>query len=453
MSAALHLVPPATASEDIVLPAHSARREIWIGAALAGALVAMMGIWTISTSLDAAVVSRGVLRVAGSRQVVQAPSDGPISAIRVHDGEKVKAGQSLIEFAPAEAIAKERAIAVRKFGLEAEIARLNAELRGASVIAPPASFVGLTEQDRVLADEAMATEQIQFRARRSVERAEIAAMHDRADQAGYQISGNRQRLESTLAQGAYNREELAAYETLYAKGLAAKPRVLALRRSAAAIDGEAGSTRAEIARLRSEASEARVRSTQLLSDRMAQTADRLRAAQGELAGLLPQWQAARAQLRRTVIRAPFAATVTALQVHMNDAVAMAGMRLLELVPDSGATTVEARVGAADVADLAPGATARVRLTGHEGSRIAPIAGTIQRISADSVEDPETRQSFYTVSIAIAPGELAKMRASLPPATIRSGMPVEVVVATRKRSPLEFLTGPLFERMSRAFTQR
>ena len=448
------LRPVARTPEPARRPSHDPLREIAIGGSLAALLVIGFVGWAAVTRLDAAVISPGTIRVPDGRLVAQTPVTGTVSTVRVHNGDRVAAGQVLIEFTTGDAVAQERSLAARVFGLQAEIARVDAEFRGTGRVDANAAFGAVAPADREIATQALAMEQAQLDAQRALEASERAVMRDRGAQVVHQIAGTQQRLSSTQRQGSLNGEELRTYEDLYARGFATKPRVLALRRAAAAFDGDAGATVAEIARLRAQGSEARLQLMQLKSERATQNAERSRAVHTELATVLPQWQAARDQLRQTIIRAGVAGTVTAMQSVTPGAVFSAGARLLEIVPSDRGVVVEAKVSLADANDLRVGQLAQVRLSALRGRLLPTLQGKVTRVSADSVEDERTGQAFYTATITVAAAEVARVaRLGEVEGGLRVGTPVEVVVPTKRRSALDFLVGPLTARMSGSFAQR
>jgi HlyD family secretion protein len=445
---------PLASSPVAVRPLHDPRREILIGGVLAALLFVGIGGWTYATRLDAAVIGPGVVRTSGGRQLIQTPAGGIVSAVRITNGSVVRKGQILIQFTTAQADAEERALAIRMFGLQAEIARITAELTGQSRVAAPATFAQLDGADRTVAEQALMLEQAQLDAQHALEATERSVLRDRMAQIGHQIAGNRQRLISTQGQDALTREELNTYEQLLKSGLTTKPRVLALRRSVAAASGEAGATSAEMARLREQGGEAQLQFVQARNERAAQNAERMRAAQTELQTVLPQWQAARDQLKRTVILAPFDGTVTALRTQAEGAIVAPGAQLLELVPTHGNLVVEARISLAEASELRAGQSAEVRLSALRGRLLKPLHGIIESISADSVEDDKTGLSYYTATVRISREEVARaIKMGEVDGGIRAGTPVEVVVATKPRSVLDFLISPLASRMAGTFAQR
>ena len=430
------------------------RKEILAGGALAALIVLGFGGWAAASRLDAAVVGQGVVRVADARQVLQAPAGGVVSRVLVANGARVRAGQVLVEFTTTEAAAQERSLAARVFGLQAEVARLQADLRGAREVPEPREFVGLAGPERELALEALASERAQFAAQRALDASEAAVLRQRGAQIRHQIGGYRQRLDSANRQVALNRQELDAYQQLLDRGLATRPRVLALQRSAAGLEGEAGATIAEMSRLNTQIGETVLQASQMRNDRATRSAERLHQALNDLQATLPQWHAARAQLQRMVVRAPFDGTVSAAQMPFAGAVTQPGTRLMEIVPQRGSFSIEMRVPLAEAGELRRGMAAQVRLSGAAGHMLPALHGTVERVSEDSVEDDRTGAAFYTASVAVSRDEMARAaRLTGAAGGVRPGAPVEVMVPTRARTALDFLLEPLFARTGTMFTQR
>jgi HlyD family secretion protein len=431
---------------------HDPRREIRLGVGVIGVFfVGFLG-WSSFARLDAAVHSSGVVRVAGNRQSVQSATAGVVSAIRVREGAHVRTGDILIEFATTETMAQERALAARVFGLQAEIARINAEQVGAATVQAPADWNGLDRNDTAAAHEALAREQVNLATERTLLASQRAVLNQRIVQTADQIGGYAERQTANTRQNALNNEELATTSMLLQKGYATKARVLALQRSGASIAGDIGSTNAEMSRLRSSIGETRLQSIQLIDARREQNTDRLRTAQTDLETALPQWRAAREQLERTRLRAPVSGTVMGLAVNTVGGVAPAGQRLADIVPDAGALVVESQVALTDANDLHAGQRVQVRIDGMQGRSLAPLPGTVSRISPDSFTDEKSGRAYYTATVTVSPAALRRASHEAGVGAIRPGTPVEVVVPLRARTALQYWLQPLTQRMSGALSE-
>lgn len=430
---------------------HDPRTEIRIGGAIIGLFLFGFIGWSAMVRLDAAVHSPGVVRVAGNRQAVQSLAGGVVSTIHVREGDRVKAGQLLVEFATMDALAQERSLANRVFGLQAEIARINTERAGGDRVSAPPEWAAFTAEDRRDADRALASEQTNLNAERTLLASERAVLQQRIVQTGNQIEGYRQRQASNTRQRAFNEDELGSVERLYAQGYATKTRVLSLRKSGAAIEGEMGANTAEVARLSASAGETRMQMMQLSDQRRQENSDRLRTAETELQTVLPQWKAAKDQLELTRVRAPVSGMVIGLTANTVGGVAQAGQKLMEIVPTEGALVIEAQVALADANALRPGQKADVRLVAMREHNVPLLHGTISRVSADSLTDDRTGRSFYTATVSIPRAELdhVSQEAGVD-GTVKPGTPVDVTVPLKRRTALQYLIGPLTDRFAGSF---
>jgi len=77
-----------------------------------------------------------------------------------------------------------------------------------------------------------------------------------------------------------------------------------------------------------------------------------------------------------------------------------------------------------------------------------IFGSVSGVSANSVPDRNTGQSFYRVTLSIPPAELAKLEQG----EVIPGMPVEAFLQTGERTVLSYLLRPLTDHLTRAFRE-
>jgi HlyD family secretion protein len=432
---------------------HDPRTEMRIGGAIVGVFLFGFVGWSAIAHLDAAVHAPGSVRVSGNRQAVQSLAGGIVSRLDVREGDRVKAGQILVEFATTEALAQERSLARRAIGLQAEIARIRAEQTGAARIAPPAEWASLDGDERAEATRALAAEETNLAAARALRASERAVLRQRIAQTADQIGGYGERQRSNHRQGELNTQELDSVQQLYRQGYATRTRVLGLQRSAATIDGDIGATQAEIARLRTAAGETRFQMMQLDDQRAHDDSDRLRAAETELGQVLPQWKAAREQVERSLARAPVAGTVLGLVANTVGGVAQPGQKLMEIVPSSGALEVEAQVTLGDANELSAGQKADVRIMGLHGRNLPPLHGTVSRVSADSLTDEKTGRAYFTATVRVPRAELDRIGQEAGIAAVKPGTPVDVAIPLGSRTALQYWIGPLAQRLRPALSER
>jgi HlyD family secretion protein len=425
------------------------RRDILLGGAVAAAFFVGLCGWAAFARMDAATYAQGVVAVSGHRQTVQSRDGGVISALHVKEGQSVRAGDVLVEFAPNEALAEERALTERVIDLQAELARLYAEQGGQASFAAPAEFAGLGARDKALADAAMLSQQRAMSAEIGARSARHAVEQQRLAETSQQIAGYQRQLDANHHQHELNAQELAGMKELAAKGYAPQTRVRSLEGAAASLDGDAGAQTAEIARLKDVAGETRLTGVQADQEQAQQTADEIRRAESDLQQVTPQWRAAREQLRRTQVTAPVSGAVVGLDVNTVGGVVTPGQRLLDIVPDKAALVIEAQVAPRDADDLRIGQQTQVRLEAAGARNLPILHGTLTRISADSIVDAHTGRAYFTADVTVPRSDLAQLSRE-GEASLKPGMPADVVVPLRKRSALQFWLEPLSQRLWRSF---
>src|SRR3982750_2877404 len=124
------------------------KREIATGAAIAIFFFVILLGAAAFIPLNAGVHAEGAIAVLGNRQTVQHKEGGIVTAIRIREGDHVRAGQVLIELATPELRAEERSLTSDYLSLLAERARLLAERAGQRDFATPPEFASLPAADR-----------------------------------------------------------------------------------------------------------------------------------------------------------------------------------------------------------------------------------------------------------------------------------------------------------------
>lgn len=421
------------------------KRELRIGAAIAGAFfVGFLG-WAAFTPLDAGAYASGVIAVSGNRQAVQHRDGGLVSGIYVQEGETVAKGQVLAEIAAGELKANERATAGEVYALLAQRSRLTAErTRAGSMVTPP-EFAELDADDRALADGAMELQRMQFAARRQSMDAQRGVLGQRVSQLAEQTTGYERQLDSNTEQKRLIGEELAGMRKLANQGYAPMSRVRELERSEAALTGEEGAYRAQIARSGEAIGETRMQLLSLDRQMMEEVTGQLRDVEVRLDELQPKLHALREQLARATVRAPASGKVVGLSVFTVGGVVSPGATLMEIVPQDKALVIQAMVSPADADDLNIGQITQVRFTSLHERDLPILKGKLSKLSADSFQDEQSGQRFFRAEISVPPEELQRIVKVRGQHTgLQAGLPVEVLVPLRKRSALDYLVEPLLQ---------
>lgn len=429
-----------------VVPASSGiddpRGDLRVGGIVAFLFFVVLLGWAAFVPLDAGVHAQGYVAVSGNRQAVQHRDGGVVTAIHVREGQQVRAGQLLVEMAAPDLRAAERALTSDYLTLLAQRARLMAERAGRGSFAPPPEFANLSPADRELANQALQLQRAQLQAKRNSLGAQQSVLGQRSSQLREQQTGYSEQRASLREQQRILEDELKGLRELEQKGFAATNRIRAGERMQEELRGREAAMAAEMARASEGMGETRMQSLSIQQSSLEEVATELRDTQAKLSDTLPKLVSAREQLQRSMVRSPATGTVVGLSVFTVGGVVAPGQTLMEVVPDDKKLIIQAQVDPRGADDVFQGQEAQVRFTSVDDRSLPLLSGTVRTISADRFTDEKTGMPYFRAEIEVSPEELAKVQGALGRGKLRPGLPVELVMAVRKRTALQYLLEPL-----------
>jgi HlyD family secretion protein len=429
------------------------RRDIRLGLMVAGLFFVLFLGWAAFAPLDAAAYAPGKLVVSGQRQSVQHRDGGVVAAIKVAEGRRVLKGDVLIELAGAEVRAQERALAAQMINYQAQRARLEAELSGAATISWPAEFTTANGARRAEINEAIRVQSNEFRARRSSLSSQSQVLGQQSRQANESATGYQSKMVSSAEQERLIQAEIDALRPAADKGFVSQSRMRALERAKADLQGQRGQYQANVAEARSSASGGRLRQIEAQNSYRERASSELREVEFALGELLPKYRAARDQLERLRIRAPVSGTVIGLSIFTVGGVITPGQTLMDIVPEKADLVVAAQVGLGDADDLRVGQDAQVKFLGLHERSMPIIMGEVTRLSADSLIDEKSGESFYTAEVRVSGDQMQQVKKFRGKNfEFRAGAPVAVLIPLRKRTALQYAFEPLADTMWTAFRE-
>ena len=441
------------ASDAEGVPTDDSRRDIRLGIIVAGLFFVVFLGWAALAPLDAAAYATGQLVVSGQRQSVQHRDGGVVAAIKVAEGRQVKKGDLLIELAGAEVRAQERALGAQMIDLQAQQARLEAELSGAATITWPAEFATAQGERRAEIDEAIRVQSNEFRARRSLLAAQSQVLGQQSAQAIESATGYQSKMVSSAEQERLIQAEIDALRPVADKGFVSQSRMRALERAKADLHGQRGQYQANVAEARASASGGRLRQIEAEKTYRERASAELREVEFTLGELLPKYRAASDQLERLRIRAPVSGTVIGLSIFTVGGVIAPGQTLMDIVPANADLVVGARVSIDDADDLRVGQEAQVRFLGIHERSLPIIMGRVTRLSADTLVDEKSGEPYYTAEVRVPANKMQDFKQIRgKDFEFRAGAPVAVLVPLRKRTALQYALEPLTETMWTAFRE-
>ncbi|KQM23833.1 MULTISPECIES: HlyD family type I secretion periplasmic adaptor subunit [unclassified Sphingomonas] len=423
-----------------------------------GAIVAILFFvvalgWAAFARLDAAAAGEGQVVVAGNRQTVQHRDGGIVRAMHVRDGQHVAAGQLLFRLDGGEVAATERALAASVIDLQAQRARLEADVRGGAIRWPD-EFARATGDDRRLVERAKSLQTAQATARAAALAANGAVLQQQAAGVARQSGGFAAQARATERQRQSLQQQLESTRQLADQGYVSRNTVRAIERSIQQLDGADGDYSSRVAAAREQIGQARAEQVQTRRRYVEDSATLLRDTQFQLNEALPKWAAAREQLARTDIRAPVSGRVVGLRVFSVGGVIQAGQPILDIVPDAAPLVIRATFLPTDIDGVAPGREAEVKFLSLHERDLPILLGTVATVSADALRDEASGRSYFSAEITVPRSQIAQIEAVRGRDTgIRPGVPVQVTVKLRARTALQYLLDPLTEAFSRSLHER
>ncbi|MFB5080838.1 HlyD family type I secretion periplasmic adaptor subunit [Raoultella sp. C349492] len=402
--------------------------------------------WASFAPLDRGVPVSGSVVVTGNRKAVQHPGGGVIAQLRVHDGEKVQAGQVLVVMNTVTTQTRRDALQSQLRSLQLQMARWAAERTGESEIVLLPELAAVRDEPEVV--EQLALQRQLLINRRAALRSELAAIDEGVAGTQALLSGMQSLLSSKQQQKRLLNEQLSGIRGLAAKGYVARNQLLSMEGELASVEGEISQTHGSIGRLQRQAIELRLQAQQRRDEYSKEVNTQLADGQVQIAALKNQLEKAQADLQDTQIKAPVAGTVVGMAVFTEGGVIQAGQQLMEIVPEDSPMEVEARVPVELIDKVHQALPVELLFSAFDQSTTPRVAGEVTMVGADRLVDEQTGKPYYALRVKVTQEGMDKLQGL----TIRPGMPVEGFIRTGERSLMNYLLKPLTDRLHLALTE-
>jgi HlyD family secretion protein len=425
----------------------SIRRHVVVGSVVVAILAIGLGGWASTAEIAGALIAPGFVVVDSNVKKVQHPTGGVVGEVRVRDGDRVKAGDTLVRL--DETVTRANLAIVHKGLIElyARKARLAAERDGADTVGTPKELAGQTGDADV--QEALASERKLFELRRTARLGQKQQLRQRIAQLQEEIRGLEAQQAAKTKETELIEQELVGMRELWKKNLIPIDKLTALERETARLQGERGQLVASAAQAKGKIAETELQVLQVDQDLSSDVAKELRETDGKIGEYVERKVAAEDQLKRTDIRAPQDGVVFQSTANTVGGVVAAGDPIMLIVPETDTLLVEAKVDPKDIDKVQFGQPVLLRFSAFDIRTTPEINGTVARVAADTSTDQRTGQTYYVVRIAMTPDEIAR----LGNVRLTPGMPVEAFIQTGQRTMLSYLIKPLHDQLMRAFRER
>eukprot|EP01037_Dinobryon_pediforme_P004514 gene4514-4559_t len=406
--------------------------------ALLGLLVATFA-WLVFGQVDVVASAPGTILQSGKTKLVQSAGSGVVAAIHVRDGDRVHAGQILVDLdttlASAELEQAQKGLLNDLLEVErnrAVVAALDG--KGLHFNPPPG-----TPPDVAAAQARLAAAQV---ASVNATVAGYAAARTSSMADAQAAAATQSKLDATLP---IIDHEVAAMNKLDANGYAPGMRLLELQRQRRSDVGDRDVAAAQVLRGQSEARK--------YASAMAQTRDQSRQqalldlAKAQSDAILKQQDVNKAQRRAGLehLVAPTDGTVQQLQIHTIGGVVEPARTLMVIVPTVGEIEVEARVLNRDIGFVHEGQPATVKIDAFPFTRYGTVPGTVVSLSHDAVPDQKLGAT-YVARIRL---KRATIDANGKVVPLTPGLAVTADIRTGSRRIISWLLSPIMTTVKQA----
>jgi membrane fusion protein, protease secretion system len=418
------------------------RLGFWVLVVGLGAFLA----WAAFAPLDQGVPASAVVSVESRRSTIQHIQGGVIRKLNVQDGSIVKQGDVLVELDDAITRATYENIRQNYLTQRATESRLAAELANAGSI----SFHPDVMVDDPVAAQQRAVQTQLFDARRAARDADLAAGQQVVASLEAQIESTSRVLADRRAQQALQTQQLANVRQLAEEGFAPRNQALQLEQAQAEMRASIGNLENERAKLNNGLAESRLRLIARRQDYAKEASNEMAQVRRDVQANEEKLSAAKLELSRMQIRAPASGQVIGLNARNPGGVVQAGQPLMDILPAEGGLILDVRIPPHVINNVAQGNEVEVRFAAFAAQPHLVVTGGVVSLSGDAVTETHgaTPVSFYAARVALTPEGMKALKGLV----VQPGMTAEVLIKTGERTLLNYLLGPLLNRVSASMTE-
>lgn len=433
------------------------------------ALFAAMLAWSYFGRLAVYAEVPGKIQATGRTKVIEPRQTGQVSVIRVRDGDHVKAGDTLIELDPTEAVATRTAIADKLISAHAEIARRRVEIAAARA-EPVDTAPAVRWSDDIP---------------QNVRQREARVLHANLAQLAAALAGLsaqrhakevvRDKFSATVAAEKSLISTISKYvamsEQLARQGWNSQAKLLdylaTLRQAQTVLAQYEGSVADAIAAIA-------VIDSQIVKTRetfITQDTQNLATEDQQAKELTEQLAKASQAVDNMTLATPLSGVVQASAVTTVGQIVQPGLQLLQIVPDDIPLEIEGYVQNTDIGFIKQGQGAEIKVDAFPYTTYSSIPGTVTKVANDALPGDQ-KNAVQTASLDGAASETtaAQKTASMVfPITVAAsrpamrvdgkdiplsaGMTVTMDIKTEDRRAIDYIVSPLIDLFSTAAHER
>lgn len=445
--------PTRLADELAFLPAALSLQETPVHPAprrLACAIVALLLIallWSIVGEVDVVAVAPGRIVVSQRTKLVQPLERSVVRRVLVKDGDRVEAGQVLVELDPTTASADRTSIDEQLKSAQSELLRTRTLLRAMHLPAqapdlPGSLPAGWSEADAQAARTHLADEWSDITAKLARAAAEIQRRQAEIATVREMVA----KLETTLP---IARQREADFRQLADQGFMSAHANQDRTRERIELERDLATQRARLVEAAAALKESENARAAFVAETRRALGEREAAAElRQQQGVQEQAKAAQRE-RLTRLRASVAGTVQQLAAHTEGGVVTEAQPLMVIVPEGAQVTAEVTLDNKDIGFVHEGQRAEIKFETFPFTRYGTVAAVVRTVTADAVND-EKRGAVFPVTLVL---ERSRIDIDGKSVKLGPGMNLTAEVKTGRRRIIEYLLSPVQRAANESLRER
>lgn len=403
-------------------------------------LIVLFLIWASFTKFAEKAAATGQILPSNSIQRIQHVDGGRVKEILVSEGALVGVGDILIKLDDTDLVSQMDRLTVRydTLSIELEAQRAFLDKRQPNLSRFQARYAGLVRDQLA----AFSTAEANRRARLRVVTAQLAARTA-------EVSSLRAEVASVTEQVAALKETLDIRERLAEQGSGSRINFLEAKRQHAEAGTDLTEKQTAVTRAETSLAEVNARKLELENEFSKDAAERVATINAEMLDARSQLAALDERLAQTVVQAQTDGQISGVADIKVGNVIPAGQTIMTIVPSDDTLVAEVLLSPKDIGHVAVGMPVLVRVDTYKYGRMGGINGTVERISADTIQN-EQGTSFFRTWVT-----LEKNYVGVDPQANRiiPGMTVTADIRTGEKSLIAYLLRPIHSSLQSAFSER
>jgi hemolysin D len=416
------------------------RVAMWL--IIAFTLLALL--WSVFGQIDVVATAQGKIVPNDRTKTIQPFETASVRAIRVSDGQAVKAGDVLVELDPTSSRADLDRVRSELAAARLQVARSKAVLAaldggGKGSLSRPEGVDDGAYQE---AQSLLAGQLAEYAARQSRIDAEIAQRVAELRSTQELVT----KLQNTLP---IAQQRAQNYKNLVDKNFVSKHGYLDREQVRIEQEADLANQKSRLQEIDAGIRQARSQRAELSAETRRIHLDSVNEGQQKIAALDQELLKADARNRLTTLTSPVDGTVQQLAIHTVGGVVTPAQALMIVVPHDANMEVEAFLENKDIGFVHPKQDAEIKVETFQYTKYGTIHAEVASVSRDAISD-EKLGLIYATRLRMTRSDI---QIDGVPVTLSPGMAVSVEIKTGKRRVIEYFLAPLMRGASESLRER